>query len=817
MTDRITSIDQLREVFTANARDLGLRTQVLMDGDFDAEICLIGEGPGNQEVNEGIPWVGAAGTLLFNALRRHGILRPNVYSTNVCKRQISLGANTRFPVGKDEWLKWKNLIQWEIDQLPNLKYILCMGNAGLSALFGEDGIHKFRGSVYDYKGKQCVLTLNPAAVIRELKDEIVFVMDVNRFADVIIGDYEAHTITKHINPSFKDAIEWIDLMKRSEADVAFDIETISNHTACYGLGNSADEAMCINLRNQTENRYTVDEEIKLLHALQSLFDTRPVIAQNGNFDAHWCGYKDYLDIRIGFDTMLAHHTLYPLLPHNLGFLTSQYTTHPFYKDDGKNWKEGGDIDDFWRYNATDVAITWAVKQREEEELRAQGLYDFFIDHVMRLDPHLVRTTVDGLLTDATVKQKVAAELKLDLQRIEAEFQNLIQRRFDNPKYVPNFQSQPQMFDLFFNRLRLNSTSKSIDKDERDKIIADVRTPQDAKDILIKFGELKRESKFYSTYAEVPVDPDNRFRTTFKQQGVASAPGRLSSAGNLWGTGSNAQNQPTRSHKFFISDPGTVMFYLDGSQAEARVVAYLADIPKWKEDFERARLTGNYDAHKALAADMYKLPYDEVPSEDWIKDEDGFDVPTIRYKAKRARHGLNYRMQYERLAEAAKLSLYESKLIYILYHKTNPEIKLWWAELERIVKKTKELWTPLGRRLRLQQRLDEEALKSIVAFVPQSTIGDHLKRVWYKAHEDDRWNMQKMRIKLNIHDAVIGIAKPSAVKTAVQICKEYMEMPIMISDVYGKKAEQLIIPADAKISEPDEKGIHRWSTLKKVKL
>jgi hypothetical protein len=77
-------------------------------------------------------------------------------------------------------------------------------------------------------------------------------------------------------------------------------------------------------------------------------------------------------------------------------------------------------------------------------------------------------------------------------------------------------------------------------------------------------------------------------------------------------------------------------------------------------------------------------------------------------------------------------------------------------------------------------------------------------------------MSKMRIKLNIHDALIGIAKPEYAKTALRIAKKYAEQPIMIENTYKTKVEQLIIPCDVAISEPDERGIHRWSTLKKLK-
>lgn len=810
----------LNENMKQRCRDLNLRYQVGGSGDINATFAVVGEGPGQQEVNAELPFVGASGTVLWNGLRSHGLLRTNFYSTNVCKRQISVVANTRYPVMADEWVKWKHLLQWELDQLPNLRYIICMGNAGLDALFGQSGVQKFRGSVYDYKDKKALVTFNPAHVIREPKNHIVFLMDLQRFNTLRNGDWVDYTINHIINPSYNDARDWIAAMRTSPRDVAYDIETISRETACFGLADQGHEAMCINVRDHLHNRYSGDEELQLLYDLQELFDAKKLITQNGNFDAHWGGYKDLLHVRNGFDTLLAHHTLYPQLPHNLGFLTSQYTSHPFYKDDIDEYKEGGDIDSFWRYNCKDACITWEISQHLKRELEEQHLDDFFYNHVMHLDPHLVRSTVDGIAVDVSVKNEIAAAMAVDVQKIEDKFHSMVQEELGvSESYRPNIRSTPQMRHLFLERLKLKSPTGSVDKEARAKLIEDVRTAQSVKDILLTYDEYQQEYKFFSTYSEMRVDPDERFRMQWKQQGVTKAPGRLSSSGNLWGTASNAQNQSGRSKKFFISDPDTVYIKIDGAQAEARVVAYVADIDKWKQDFERARLNpGSFDAHCSLASDMYKIPYDEVPTVDWVVDErTGLEVPTIRYKAKRCRHGLNYRMQYIRLAATAKLSIFDAKKSFIIYHSTTPEIKLWWAELEKIAKKDRELWTPLGRRYRIIQRIDEDALESIVAFVPQSTIGDKVKKVWYQSAEDDEWDNSKMRIKLNEHDALIGYATPEKAKDALRIMKKYMEEPILIENVYKTKVEECIIPGDVYISQPDDTGTHRWSTLEKVKL
>ncbi len=75
------------------------------------------------------------------------------------------------------------------------------------------------------------------------------------------------------------------------------------------------------------------------------------VAQHASFDMSWLWYVDRIQVRrTWFDTLLAHHTLYPLLPHGLDFLTSQYTDHPYYKDEGKTWKEQPqqDITQEWR-------------------------------------------------------------------------------------------------------------------------------------------------------------------------------------------------------------------------------------------------------------------------------------------------------------------------------------------------------------------------------------------------------------------------------------------------------------------------------------
>jgi DNA polymerase I-like protein with 3'-5' exonuclease and polymerase domains len=237
------------------------------------------------------------------------------------------------------------------------------------------------------------------------------------------------------------------------------------------------------------------------------------------------------------------------------------------------------------------------------------------------------------------------------------------------------------------------------------------------------------------------------------------------------------------------------------------VGWDAEIELWMEQFEQARLDGKYDAHRALASLMFNVPYEHVPTAD---EEDG--TKTIRFKAKRCRHGLNYRMMADRLATTAGIPLSEAENLYRIYHRLHPELRKWWNKQEHDARTGRYLYNSYGRRLFIQGDLnDKETLESIVAFRPQSTIGDKVSRVIYLCEDDPRWS-NNVRMALNIHDAVVALVPIEQARTYASIIKKYMEEPIVVRP----SLPPLIIPADVGIAQPDEYGVRRWSTITKVK-
>ena len=804
----MTNAEQL---FMDHIASYDLRVDCLMAGELNSKIILIGEYPGEQECTFKRPFVGGSGKILSTALRNVGISVDDCYRTNIIKRRVT----AQTPVSNLEYTLWKEALEYELSLLTDATTIVVLGNTPMQALLNFDGVMKYRGSVYQYNGINTVVLNNPALVLRMPETEIIFNMDIARVKQVYLGDYKLIPIKEIINPTFAEAMQYMADIKNIHKRFAIDIEVIGGETACIGLAYKPDEAMCINFRDNDKNTFNVIEEFQILKTFADLCDdeSTTVIAQNGNFDSYFMGYKDHLRFQIDFDTLLAHHTLYPRLPHNLGFLTSQYTNHPYYKDESDQYKEDGNIDTHWRYNCKDAATTFAVAIEEERELKEQNLYDFFINHVMFIHPNLTEATVTGVRVDIERKEQLKQELQIELDRSLNDFVSSVRTATGDSSYIINPSSPKQLAKLFFDDFQCKAVSRSTAAPIRENWLKDPRINDDIKTVINKLGAYLVEQKFYSTYANVKLDEDNRFRSEWKQFGTTSAPGRLSSAQTLWGSGGNSQNFPKRAYEMYMPDEGCVFIYFDLSQAEARYVGWDADIEKWKSDFERARLTGDYDAHRALAADMYKIPYEEVPRDD--EDEDGNH--TIRWTAKRCRHGLNYRMHIDRLAQTTGMTRMQAASNYYVYHRTNPQLQNWWRVLEREVKKTRMLFNSLGRRLFITERLEGDALDAIVAFRPQSTIGDKVARVWAQCHADDRWDKTRARIAINVHDALWGIATPDFAETALSIMKAYAEQPIMVTSIITKKTEPLIIPADLKISDTSNGKLLTMANMKKVKL
>ena len=140
---------------------------VFADGNPKAKIMLIGEGPGSNEDQEGIPFVGRAGTLLDKMLASIDLDRKNVYITNV--------VNYRPPENRRpteiEITKYLPYLKKHIE-IISPKIVILLGSTAMNALIGSDEvISKVRGKWINRQFGDCktslIVTFHPAFLMRQ--------------------------------------------------------------------------------------------------------------------------------------------------------------------------------------------------------------------------------------------------------------------------------------------------------------------------------------------------------------------------------------------------------------------------------------------------------------------------------------------------------------------------------------------------------------------------------------------------------------------------------------------------------------------------
>jgi DNA polymerase len=128
-----------------------------------AGIIFIGEGPGEQEDEQGLPFVGRAGKLLDYALEGLGFPEESYYIANIVKCRPP---KNRVPQD-DEALACLPFLRRQM-RLVGPKIIVCLGATAVRHVIGKDQkITKIRGKWIDRKGWLIMPTFHPAALLRD--------------------------------------------------------------------------------------------------------------------------------------------------------------------------------------------------------------------------------------------------------------------------------------------------------------------------------------------------------------------------------------------------------------------------------------------------------------------------------------------------------------------------------------------------------------------------------------------------------------------------------------------------------------------------
>ena len=140
---------------------------VFSDGNPNAKIMIVGEGPGANEDLEGVPFIGRTGELLDKMLLSINLNRDNVYITNVVNYRPPENRNPT----EEEIARYLPYLTKHIE-IIDPKILILLGSAALKAVIGSNTlISEIRGKWIDKKIGKCdtsvIASFHPAFLMRQ--------------------------------------------------------------------------------------------------------------------------------------------------------------------------------------------------------------------------------------------------------------------------------------------------------------------------------------------------------------------------------------------------------------------------------------------------------------------------------------------------------------------------------------------------------------------------------------------------------------------------------------------------------------------------
>lgn len=423
--------------------------------------------------------------------------------------------------------------------------------------------------------------------------------------------------------------------------------------------------------------------------------------------------------------------------------------------------------------ALEVEAIWRLKEILAKELEADHLDPVYEKIEKPIIPVIARMEEEGILIDRAYFKKIAAEFRIEKERVEREMQEMAGVAF-NPA------SPAQLANVLFETLKIPSkglkrgkTGVSTAASEMDKI-------EGLHPIVAKVGEYREVAKLLSTYVEVLpdlADADGRIHTTFNQVGAAT--GRLSS------TDPNLQNIPIRTElgrkirRGFIAPKGRVLLSCDYSQVELRIVAALAKDKHMLESFNNGE-----DIHAATAAKIWNIPLSAV-------------APEQRRAAKAINFGILYGQGPVALAKSTGLPFAEAKEFIKKYFAVYSGIHAYLEHLKQFAASEGYVETLFGRRRPVPDiespipQLRAAAERIAMNMPIQGTEADLVKMAMFEVDRTLPKISPDSRLLLQVHDELVFEVPESEVETVARAMAETMASvakigcPIVVEAKCGK--------------------------------
>jgi len=810
-------------------------------GPLSPKLMVIGEAPSYKELEAGKPFVGPAGSELDKLFKDSGLNRNEVWLTNVCKFFVPFATeNKKIPFHVRAKNYGIDLEQQKLELFQEIKEVnpnclLILGATALQLITGNKNIDDWRGSILWAGGRKAISTYHPAHLIHQQGESgikgywkrQVMIFDFKRakrqseFPELILP-----TRNLHICKSSYQLSQFIERYKNAEK-LSIDIEAGGTCIPiCIGLAFNDYEGICVSLWDDSIPSSDLANCWILLAEL--LINPRfKKIGQNFKYDQDKIRRLGFVIDRLHSDTMLKAFAINPELPKNLGFNTSLYTEEPFYKHEGMYH---GELKDLFIGCARDACVTWEIDTKMDADLDELGMRPYYENFIMHLHEFYLDMETIGFRVDNARREELLRKYIEWMERINYEL-------FQHTGTFINVNSPKQIAVLLWENLRLPRKLTTGEEDLTALIQSPSLKNEDHKRILELILEGRRVSKTKSTYVMALPDYDGRMKTTFfpcLETGRSSTgqldppirPAHDKITGDIATKKTNNKSigmafQTITKHgdigedirSMFVVDEEEVFLQADSSQAEARVVALLAN------DDEMMRMYDEHDIHALTASWFFG-----GTEQDYSKKVLGYESP-IRFAGKTLRHAGNLgaskrRASIELNTQARKykiplqISEADAGRALEIFHSKSPSIrKVFHTEVIAAITKNRRLIAPLpygvdaphgGVRI-FYERYGEELFRQAFSYLPQRAVSDNTKNAGMRIKR----RIPGIKIILEAHDALLFSVPVSAVNWIVPIIRQEMERPIDFS-ACSLPRRALSIPCDIEIGT-------NYQELKKFKF
>lgn len=701
---------------------------------------IVGEQPAREETRVGRPFVGPAGRLSDRCLAKVGLKRRDVSFDNFATsmrphlNKFIIGPDKGGPKLTELGKQSQALLIERIVKLKP-KVIVTYGNVPTYAITNRWGISKWRGSIIKNRfpgGFECyvVPAHHPATVIppkNVYTNKLLIEHSLTRARDIANGLYKPTERELIIEPTFDETMQFLHYIAE-QSSFAYDIEVfgdgLKKHISCISLSSNL-KAICIPfieiVSGSPVSYFSAKKELSIWLFLAKLFEDHKIkkIGQNLCFDAHFIFRRYGIVTKNMEDTMIAARTLMGDYPIGLDFICAWYTDIPYYKDDGKDFLPvEGNKQKLWVYNSNDSLVCDETFPKQHFELASMDNLPAYERQRNLIEP-LAFMMEYGTLVDVEGMMNAYTSMEEEEKKTVDELLSIVRTKASGEYTEKMPGSSPQLKKYFHEELGVHKYKTRQRKVGFDKVVLKRLIGKGFKEakLIMKRRKLR---KARSTYLDIrKVDLDGRLRCQYKPAGTRFS--RLASDTSIFGTGMNRQNWPKKLLRYLIPDPGYVYYSIDLSQAENRIVAYLAGCRAMMECFG----TGQ-DVHSLTAALIFNEQLQRIIDEydNGITCDIGNGDQTKRYWGKKTNHSMNYDIGYVTFSVDCELEQAQGKQLVMAYHRIYPEIRqIFHSYIRRCLRQNRTIVNLMGRKTKFYGKLDDKTFRKGYNCIPQGTVGD----------------------------------------------------------------------------------------------